>query len=220
MKVAWLVVMALLLAGCEGWPLYAHLPDPSVSLPDPELRTVVEDATLGDDEVQDLGALSTPSIVTITGAADACGFDLDDASFDWPEHPVDLDGDGVEDDVAALQGWYSGDVDLFGVTATDEGWLDVTLSWDLAPPGDLNAPYQPSDEDGAWADEADLDFVIFDSADGVIGAIRSDAGVTRRHPERSAQLLRLEAGEGAVIAVACHHEQPSDYTLEIDLGLP
>lgn len=212
--------MCAFLLGCEGWPLFANLPDASIDLPDPVLRDVDEDATLGDDEPQDLGALALPTVVTVSGTVDSCGYDIDDLRYDWPDHPVDLDGDGVDDGVAALQGWYAGDVDLYQLTASSEGWLDVTLRWELAPPGDLNAPYQPSDEDGPWLDEADLDFVVFDGAGAAGESIVSDSGASRQHPERTEQLIHLAEGEAAMIAVACHHELPTDYTLDIALGLP
>lgn len=215
-----LLTAVLLLAGCENWPLYAHLPDPYAEPPPLLESDVTEDASLGSTEIQDLGTLGTPARVTITGDAESCGFDPDDDRFDWPEHPVDEDGDGVADGTSAVVGWFSGDVDLYGLQADGDLWFSAQLEWDNAPAGEANAPYQPTDPDGDWATETDLDFVVLTLASGVIAGIWSDVGFSPDYPQQTAGLIAVSDGGGLAVAVACHHELASGYTLILDLVTP
>ncbi len=210
----------LLLVGCENWPLYAHLPDPFEEPPPVEQVEVSEDTALGPTEIQGLGTLATPTRVTITGEADSCGFDLDDDRYDWPEHPVDEDGDGVADSTSAAEGWFSGDVDIYGLQADGDLWLSAALDWTNAPSGSANAPYQPTDPDGAWATETDLDFVVLSLSGGTVTGILSDAGFSADYPASTAGLIAVSDGGGLALAVACHHELSSGYTLVLDLVTP
>jgi hypothetical protein len=138
-----------------------------------------------------------------------------------PSHPLDTDGDGVADDEAPhYSGWYSSEIDWYAIDATASTWVDIDLDWTNAPGGDFNAPFLPSDPSGAWADETDLDFLVFSRDASGADQMRSDAGFSARHPEQTTQLLALIDGEGLIVAVACHHEQPSDYVLSILLASP
>ncbi len=216
-----LAVLLCALSGCENWPLYLHLPDPNPEPIPTENFDVDEDTGVEDGELQDLGEFVSPSQVVIRGSMDSCGFDINDHQYDWPLHPVDSNGDGEADTQASVSGWYSGDVDLYGVTADGEVWLSVTLEWDRAPLGGLNAPYRPASEDTTWEDETDLDFVVFSlDAAGDVVAMISDAGYSRDHPATTPQLLWVEDSERRGIAVGCHHEVPSGYTLTLDLLTP
>lgn len=210
----------LLLAGCENWPLYAHLPDPYEEPPPVEETDVVEDSSLGSTEIQDLGTLDAPGRVTITGEAEDCGFDADDDRYDWPEHPVDDNDDGVADGTSAAVGWYSGDVDLYGLLAGSDVWLSALLVWDNAPTGDTNAPYQPTDPEGAWATESDLDFVVLSLSSGMVTGIQTDVGFSPAYPQQTAGLIAVPEGGGLAVAVGCHHEVGSPYTLTLDLVTP
>lgn len=214
-------VLALLcwpLAGCENWPLYLHLPDPFEEPPPTTELDLAEDTELADDEVQDLGSIPPSTRLTIEGESTACGFDPEDDRFDWPEQPVDLDGDGEADAVGAIEGWYAGDVDIYGLASGGEGWLAIVLDWENAPEADANAPYQPADEDGAWSTETDLDFVVFGLESGVVAGILSDVGFSPAYPQQTTGLIRLADGEGLAVAVACHHAVASPYTLVLDLA--
>jgi len=206
------LALGLALGGCADWPLYSHLPDPDLPIPTPTERDFAEDPSVEDVQIQDTGTLEAPAILTIVGSVDACGYDADADAFAWPDHPVDDDGDGQPDGFASLSGWYTGDIDLFGFTADTDGWLEATLEWTNAPSGDRNAPWRPSEPDGDWSVESDLDFVVFDD-----GVIASDGGVTRRYPEATPQVLFVGAGTDRVVAVSCHHEVPTDYVLTLYL---
>lgn len=204
--------VGLALTGCDNWPLYSNLPDPDIEAPVPTESGFAEDPEVPNDQIQQVGTLTAPAILTITGAVDACGYDPEAVEFDWPEHPVDNDGDGQPDGFAALSGWYTGDLDLYGFDADVDGWLDASLEWANAPSGDRNAPWRPSEPDGDWALESDLDFIVFDD-----GAISSDGGVSRAYPEATPQVLFIEAGSDRVVGVSCHHEVPTEYTLTLHL---
>ncbi len=209
------VTAALALSGCDNWPLYLNLPDPDVPIPTPTEHDYAEDPEASDDEVQAAGELTAPAILTITGEVDSCGYDAEAEEYTWPEHPVDENGDGQPDGFASLSGWYTGDVDQYGFDAATDGWLEVSLEWDNAPPGDSNAPWQPGDPEGDWATESDLDFVVLD---GLI--IVSDGGVGRDYPETSPQVLYVAEGESRTVIVGCHHEVPTAYTLSLHLRAP
>ncbi|MCP4870375.1 MAG: hypothetical protein GY898_16855 [Proteobacteria bacterium] len=206
------MALALALGGCANWPLYSHLPDPDIPVPVPTETSYEEDLAVPNDQIQQVGTLAAPAILTITGSVDACGYDPEAVEFAWPEHPVDDDGDGQPDGFASLTGWYTGDIDLYGFDASTDGWLDASLEWANAPEGDLNAPWRPSEPDGDWAVESDLDFVVFDD-----GLISSDGGVSRAYPEESPQVLFVGSGTDRVVGVSCHHELPTDYTLTLYL---
>lgn len=223
LAVRWFLPALVLLAGCSNWPLYLNLPDPVPPTVEPVSLSVVEDDALLPSEVQDLGSVAVPAELTLTGTAEACGFDLDRDVYPWPEQPLDTDGDGEIDTTApAHQGWYAtdADVDLFGLRAGAEAWMAVELTWTNAPPLGGNAPYRPDDADGEWADETDLDLLVLDWSGDAPVRIASDAGFTLDHPEVTPQWLGLGVGEQVAFAVGCHHGQPSDYEIRITLQAP
>jgi hypothetical protein len=217
-----LPAIALAAAGCQNWPLYLHLPDPEQPTPDPERVEVAEDEALPEGTTQDLGEVAAPAIVTVSGTADSCGFDPEAPWPVWPNHPTDLDGDGEADETRPwYSGWYSGDVDGYVVAAAGDAWLDVSLSWANAPPGDANAPYRPAEPEGAWAAESDLDFVLFSvDADGALDSVLTDAGFSSRYPEHTLQVIPLGPGGRIAAAVGCHHAVGTAYTLRLELFQP
>ena len=91
------------------------------------------------------------------------------------------------------------------------------LTWESAPPGDANAPHQPTEAEGAWADESDLDWVIFSVAGGAPDAVVSDVGFNSAYPQEGGGRLAVRPGEPLAIAVGCHHEVPTAYTLSLDV---
>jgi hypothetical protein len=206
------LALGLALSGCDNWPLYLHLPDPDLPIPVPWSMDYAEDPAVPDDQVQDVGDLTPPAIVTITGRVETCGYDLAAEVYEWPQHASDANEDGQPDGFEARSGWYTGDLDLFGFEARGDGWLEASLEWTHAPSGGVNAPWRPAEPEGDWASESDLDFVVFD-----LGVIASDAGVSRAHPESTAQVLFIESGTDRVLGVACHHELPTDYVLTLYL---
>jgi len=183
-----------------------------------ELHEYFEDADA--EGIQDPGSITAPASLLIEGSIDSCGFDPEASEPTWPEHPVDVDGDGLSDELAQAHGWYSGDVDLFALESSGGGSVSVLLEWDNAPAGDQNAPYQPGEPSGAWASESDLDWLVFQRGSAELGPIVSDAGFSRDYPPAASQLLELAAGEMYVLAVACHHELATDYRLSVDLIVP
>lgn len=197
----------LLLVGCEGWPLYAHLPSEQPDAVEPS--NAVYDVE--GNGLQSLPVQTPPARVTVLGTAAACGWDAD-ASAPWPEGPVDLDGDGTADGIAArLDGWYDGDVASFTLAADAPARLALSLTWDGAPDG-ANAPYRPDEPTGAWSQESDLDVVVRALDGDAPGAILLDAGVGRAVPEVTPP-WPLDAFEAVVVQVACHHARGADWTL-------
>lgn len=209
---------ASLHTACDTWPLHAHLPEPwEPTIVVPYAEDVLEDATLDDGELQDLGAFTAPSTLTITGAVDSCGWDPTAPWPVWPDHPVDTDADGetsVEQPWAS--GWYAGDVDLFALGIESAAWASAELTWDNPPPDGVNAPYEPPG-DGPWQTESDLDFVLFDRDGNTLGEIVGEHGFTRDHPESTGGPLVLSPGDQVVFAVGCHHGVVAGYTLTVTL---
>ncbi len=220
MRLALFSAALLLLAGCEGWPLYLNLPPPEVPVVEPAVLSFAEDAGLVPGDVQDLGDVAVPSQVTITGSVDSCGYDVDAAGPEWPAVPLDTDGDGLQDLVAPRnQGWFTDDVDLFGFDVSTGGWLEARLEWDNSP-DDENSPVDSADPDGPWSTESDLDLIVLAWEGIEAGPVLNDQGVSLAHPEQSAQLLRFEPGDALAVGVACHHGLASTYRLRLDLILP
>jgi len=217
-----LLLAALPLPGCEDWPLYLHLPDATQPPPEPRRITFAEDPSLPEGELQDLGEFAAPLVATGTGDLYGCGFDPTLDWPAWPDHLIDLDGDGVADETGPwFSGWYTGDVDSYGIGPLDDAWLDVSLSWDHSPDGGVNSPYRPAEPEGAWSTESDLDFVVLTvDESGASADVLSDSGFSTRHPEESGQVIPLEAGERVIVAVACHHAVPSAYALRLQLLEP
>jgi hypothetical protein len=209
----------LLLAGCDGWPLYLNLPTPEAPTAEPDRLDVTADPDAASGEVQELGAITAPTVVSIAGASDFCGFDSA-ADADWPVLPVDSNGDGIADEeLPHHTGWYDGDVDVFGVEAETAGWLHATLQWTAAPEGQ-NRPIDLNDPTGPWSEETDLDLVVLDWDGDATGAVLNDQGVSLGYPEETGQVLDLEAGERVALAVACHHGEGGGYALRLELRVP
>ncbi len=208
---------ALVLAACDGWPLYMHLepdrPPVRVSL----VVDLLEDETIVDDEIQELAPLPYPSVVRIRGVTSSCGFDTDVDDVTWPVHYV-AGEDGTE--LVRVAGWYSGDVDYYSLAPEQRGWLSVSLEWDNVPGEGGNAAYLPGESDGAWAEESDLDFVVFDASSISLGTIINDDGFSLAYPERLDRALPVDPGSPMILAVACHHQLPSGYTLSLELASP
>ena len=205
-------------AACENWPLFAHLPDEDPGPGEPSSLAVSEDEFLPDLTIQGIGTLTAPSIVTITGSSEDCGFDPEADWPSWPEHPLDVDGDGTTDTFQPrFSGWYSGDTDVFSITAGEPITVGISQTWDNAPAGDANAPYQPTEEAGDWADESDLDWVLFSVATAAPDEITSDGGFSRAYPQADERVYVVEPGTPQAVAVGCHHEQPTGYTLVLDV---
>jgi hypothetical protein len=204
-------------AACETWPLFAHLPEEDPGPGEPSRLSVSEDE-LPELIIQGIGALTAPSVITITGSTQDCGFDLDASWPDWPEHPLDVDGDGVSDTTQPIfRGWFAGETDLYSLASDDAITVGLTLRWDNAPEGDANAPYQPSEGGGIWVEESDLDWVIFSVLDAAPDAIVDDGGFGPAYPQASEQWVRIDPGVPLAVAVACHHEVPTEYSLVLDV---
>lgn len=219
MRHALILLASILLAGCEGWPLYLNLPDPQPPIVEAERIDVTADPDVASGAVQDLGALTPPTVAVISGTVDFCGFDAA-AEADWPELPIDLNGDGIADDTAPHhQGWYTGDVDVFGLEAAADGWLYATLQWSDAPEGN-NLPVDPSDPEGPWSDETDLDLIVVDWDGDDSRGVLNDQGVSLASPEETGQVLDLAAGERVAVAVACHHGDGGSWSLRLELMIP
>ena len=208
---------ALVLAACDGWPLYLHIepdrPPVRVSL----VVDLLEDVTVVDDEIQELAPLPYPSVVRIRGATSSCGFDADVDDFSWPAHYI-AGEDGPE--LVQAAGWYSGDVDYYSLALDQRGWLSVSLEWDNIPGEDGNTAYLPGEPDGAWVDESDLDFVVFEASSISLGTIINDDGFSLAYPERLDRPLAVDPSSPMIVAVACHHQLPSGYTLSLELASP
>ena len=207
----------LALAACDDWPLYTHLepdrPPVRVSL----VIDLLEDETTVDDEIQELAPLPYPSVARIRGVTSSCGFDTDVDDFTWPAHYV-VGEDGTE--LVQVAGWYSGDVDYYSLALDQRGWLSVSLEWDNIPGEGGNAAYLPGESDGAWAGESDLDFVVFDASSISLGTIVNDDGSSLAYPERLDRPLAVDPSSPIIVAVACHHQLPSGYTLSLELASP
>jgi len=215
-----LVTGAFCVSGCDSWPLHAALPDP-VEAPSGvgELVSVAEDEAVLDGDVQPLGTFSEATDLTISGFAGACGWDEDAAWPTWPSHPVDDDGDGVIDRTEPRHaGWYTGDVDTFGLGLSEPSTLSATLTWDNTPAGGENAPYQPGTE-GAWTTESDLDLLVFSVVGGAATAVLAEEGFTLSAPESLGAPLRIDGGGEVALAVGCHHSVASAYTLQVAVRL-
>jgi hypothetical protein len=216
LKLAVSLALVLGLSGCDFWPLYEHLPDPErVRTPLPTVE-LVESLTSSSEGGQPLGEIEQGQAFLIRGRVDACGFVSDADGPAWPAHPVDTDGDGFAESARAREGWYSGDVDRYQLTAVLAARITAELWWEQAPTGPENAPYRPDVVDGAWSSESDLDLFFqtlpqtTDNAEVLV-----DTGVSRNHPESLPAGVVLSAGETVVVGVACHHELATDYELRL-----
>jgi len=210
------VAAAVATQGCDNWPLYAHLPDPASERSEVPTTEMTEDGSVPEGTPQSLGSFAQPARFRVAGSADECGFDASGSGPSWPQHPVDSDGDGLSESAREGTGWYSGDVDLFTVTAEADLRLSVRLSWTLAPDGGQNAPYRPDAPEEAWASQSDLDVFVFESSEGgELTAISHDEGVSRNSPEQIAPSLVLRGGGALVVGVACHHAVASEYQLDV-----
>ncbi len=212
-----LIAPTFLGAACEAWPLFAHLPEGGAVDVEPSVLSVSED-DLPEGTIQGIGALDPPSIITVSGGTDDCGFDEGEEWPTWPEHPLDIDGDGEADTTRPrFSGWFTGETDLYSLTSDVDVSIEVSLTWANAPAGDFNAPYQPTEEDGEWADESDLDWVVFSVAAAAPDEVVSDAGFSTAYPQVGAQRLLLAAGTPRALSVACHHAVASEYTVVLDV---
>lgn len=220
--VAVLVLPALAtVAGCEGWPRYLYSADDAPG--DLPPRYVFEDEQLGATrlDLQDVGTIEPGGTTIVSGYAFNCGYEEEPGTPpwpEWPEHELDVDGDGEPDTREPVHsGWFTGDVDFYVVEAAGTGSLSVTLEWTHRPEGD-NAPYRPSDPTGAWSSESDLDFVVFAlDGDGGAGEVTHEDGFDSAYPAAADPPLFLESGQVRIVSVACHHNVPSDYTLTLAL---
>ena len=209
--------LVLGLSACDDWPLYLHLepdrPPVRVSL----VIDLLEDLTVGDDEIQELAPLPYPSVARIRGATSSCGFDSERDDFTWPAHYVSGE-DGPE--LVQGAGWYLGDVDYYSLALEQRGWLWVSLEWDNMPGEEGNAAYLPGDPEAAWNQESDLDFVVFDASSFPSGTIVNDDGSSLAYPEVMDRPVAVDPSSPIIVAVACHHQLPSGYTLSLELASP
>jgi hypothetical protein len=206
-------------AGCDTWPLHAALPDPvpRVTVPVDE-ESVEEDLGVAEGALQDLGLRAGPLRITVRGDAAACGWDQDALWPVWPDHPEDDDGDGVVDRTGPRhRGWFGGDVDAYGLSLGAPATVTALLSWERAPATGQNAPYQPG-VPGQWADESDLDVLLFARDGDALGDVLAEAGFSRSHPESTGAPRIAEEGETIAVVVGCHHAVGSAYTLTIELA--
>ncbi len=178
---------------------------------------LLEDPTLQPGQVQEMAPVPYPSVVSIRGATLSCGFDDQSDEYQWPVHQV-IGPDGPQ--TVQTSGWYTGDVDLYSLGAGGRGWVSASLEWDNMPPGESNAPYLPDDQDAAWHGESDLDFVLFDVGSLALGTIVNDDGFSLSYPEQSQRRVLVDPDNPPVIAVACHHQLPTGYTLVLDFRNP
>ncbi len=206
-----LVLVAL---GCEGWPRYLY---EGLEVEEAVLYRLVafENEALDSEAIQHTGEVDARTEILLFGYAASCGHDPDADGPDWPEHPWDEDGDGVPDGTMAFNsGWFTGDVDWFGFTVNDEVVLSGQLEWDNRPPGESNAPYQPELGPGEWSEESDLDFVVFE-IEGTAQILVNESAVGNDYPEVLRAPQRIAAGTRIAIAIGCHHELPTDYSLTL-----
>jgi hypothetical protein len=215
-----LLLLSPLLASCENWPLYLHLPVDAWIPPTPEDLSMAEDPTRNGENPIDAGTLRLPSHLAATGAIDACGFDAAEDGPAWPDHALDADGDGVSEGTGPrYSGWYLEDVDAWRFVADGPGWVSAQLSWENAPASGQNAPYRPNEPAGAWATETDLDVLVAVVVDGVTTLVE-DAGFSASHPETTPTWVPIEDGETYEVLVACHHGLGSAYALDLRLDRP
>ena len=222
------LALALGAFGCAGWPLYAQVSSVDEvnddDVPVPELERD-EESLAGldadpDDGLLPVSGVEVPSVHRITGSFSSCGFDPDATWPDWPEHLVDADGDGEADPGGlSYRGWYLAEVDIYEFAVSVDAVLSVRLEWANAPSGDSNSPVSSGEPEGAWAQESDLDFVIFEVVLGELTEMVSDAGFSLAYPEQTTVSLLFDAGDSFAVAVGCHHSVPSDYVLTVDLDL-
>ncbi|MBN93169.1 MAG: hypothetical protein CL928_03740 [Deltaproteobacteria bacterium] len=221
--------LALCLSGCDGWPLYVYMED-ELPAPDeavaPELVELEEEAldtadSDPEDELVPVPATLVPSITLVHGELGSCGYDNAASWPNWPEHPVDFDGDGVSDgSTASHQGWYAAEVDVFQVAVSTDAELFVVLEWENSPSGGSNAPMIPDDSTAPWATESDLDFVLLSVVEGQLDRVVADAGVSLDYPQQLWAGQPIPAGESLAVAVGCHHGLPTSYSLTLELRTP
>ena len=159
----------------------------------------------------------------VSGRVGACGFDEEAVWPDWPSYPSDGDDDDDDDDEEeewSRSGWYSGDVDIYSLSADFDAIVSVALRWENAPVGGSNSPYRPDDSSAGWTQESDLDFVLFSMGEQGLGDVITDLGSTTQHPESVSNILYLSEGVALGVVVACHHELPTDYSLELEVVGP
>jgi hypothetical protein len=204
------------LCACEDWPLYDYLPDPQTERPEIVTIEVSEEPTPAGAAFQSLGRVGTPQRYVVAGAAESCGFDPSAEGPQWPDHPVDADGDGIAESSRSRSGWYIGDLDVYGLLADVPLRLTAELTWSLAPESGVNAPYRPDDPAGPWATESDLDLWMYRlPLANETAALGGDEGVSRAHPETLPAGIVLQAGESGAVGVVCHHGLTSAYQLTL-----
>ena len=208
---------ALFLTACDDWPLYLHIEPDRPPVRVSVVINLLEDVTVVDDQIQELAPMPYPSVARIRGAISSCGFDPGQGGFTWPVHFVEGD-DGSE--LRQAEGWFAGDVDYYSLALEQRGWLSVTLEWDNLPGEGGNAAYLPDEPEELWFGESDLDFVVFDASSLVLGQIVNDDGFSTAYPEVLERPLAVDPSSPMIIAVACHHQQPSGYTLSLRLASP
>ncbi len=208
---------ALFLTACEGWPLYLYIEPERPPVQASIVIDLLEDVTLEQDQIQELAPMPYPSVARIRGASSSCGFDVDRTDFVWPTHVVSGE---AGNELVRAEGWFSGDVDFYSFVMDQRGWLSVSLEWDNLPGEEGNAPYLPDAPEEAWFAETDLDFVVFDASSMVLGNILNDDGASLAYPEVMDRALAVDPSTPMIVAVACHHQQPSGYTLSLELASP
>jgi hypothetical protein len=201
--------------GCEEWPRYLYMDD-GTEFEITERVVVVEDESLGADEVQELGELGPGTEITLFGFVHTCGKDENAPWPEWPLHDFDSDEDGVPDSqITYSSGWYTGDVDWIGLELTDDAGLEGEMTWVNSPAGDTNCADE-DDPDCDWDVESDLDVVVF-ARSGPDLDIVNESGVGHTYPETVVSVSRYAEQTSLAIALACHHSQPTDYDLVLVL---
>ena len=209
-----LVLVTLLAGGCEGWPRYLYEGIEVEATVDKRL-VAFENESLDNDAIQFAGEVEAGTEILLFGYAASCGYDAEADGPDWPEHPWDEDGDGIPDGTIQFNsGWFTGDVDWFGVSLADEVVVSGSLTWDNRPAGASNAPYQPEDAGGDWVTESDLDFVLFE-VEGTARILINESAVSNDYPEIIRSPSRVGAGSQLAVAIGCHHQVPTDYALSL-----
>ncbi len=210
-----MATVAAVAVGCAEWPRYLHMEEDDPFADIVRRITVFEDESLDGDTLQDLGIVDRGTEVLFSGFLTRCGYDEEAAWPVWPLHDFDTDNDGVPDtQIAYHSGWYAGDVDWIGFTPGDDGRLDATLEWVNRPAGESNATYQPEDPEGAWAEESDLDLVLFDVA-GTERFVANESGISTAYPQQLVNPGSLTAESPVAVAIGCHHNVPTDFDLRL-----